>query len=135
VPTLTDAPGQKAGGSRAAVGGSRSDQPATPAGDPGQRPGAIGTPSDVFSLDQARRLGEVEAEVLDLTLKVQESLTRERRLLETVTELQEALEHNRRTEYELRGQIDRYAAFHRDLDRSWSWRALQFLRRLVGRRW
>lgn len=86
-------------------------------------------------LAEARKQGEAEAEVVDLTLKVQESLTRERRLLETVTELQESVEHLRRVESEVRSQFDRYVTFHRDLERSFGWRLLQSLRRLVGRRW
>lgn len=91
--------------------------------------------SERFLLMEARRLGESEAEVVDLTLKVEESLARERRLLETVTELQESLEHVRRTESELRAQLDRYATFHRDLERSLGWRVLQLFRGLIGRRW
>lgn len=86
-------------------------------------------------LGEARKQGEAEAEVVDLKLKVEESLTRERRLLETVTELQETVEHLRRVESEVRSQLDRHATFHRDLERSLGWRVLQTLRRLVGRGW
>lgn len=92
----------------------------------------VATESSVMT---ARRLGEAEAEVLDLSLKLQESLSRERRLLETVTELQESIEHLRRTEGELRAQLERFVAFQRDLERSAGWRALQLLRGLLGRRW
>lgn len=87
------------------------------------------------SLAEARRLGEAEAEIVDLTLKLEENLARERRLLETIMELQEGVEHLRRTESELRAQLERYATFHRDLERSWGWRILQSVRQLVGRRW
>ena len=87
------------------------------------------------SVRTARRLGEAEAEVLDLSLKLEESLSRERRLLETVTDLQESIEHLRRTEGELRAQLERFTAFQRDLERSAGWRVLQLLRGLVGRRW
>ncbi len=86
-------------------------------------------------LAEARKQGEAEAEVVDLKLKVEESLTRERRLLETVTELQETVEHLRRVESEVRSQLDRHTTFHRDLERSLGWRVLQSLRRLVGRGW
>jgi hypothetical protein len=101
--------------------------------------GAGGTSADapipLSALEGARRLGEAEAEVLDLDLKLQESLTRESRLLESMMELQESLEHVRRSELEIRAQLDRYSAFHRDVERSFGWRMLQFLRRLLGRAW
>jgi hypothetical protein len=87
------------------------------------------------SFEDARRLGRAEAEVLDLDLKLQESLSRERRLLESMTELQESVEHLRTVELEIRAQLDRYTVFHRDLERSLGWRMLQFLRRLLGRGW
>lgn len=86
-------------------------------------------------LADARRLGEAEAEVVDLELRLKESLTRERRLLDTTVELQEALEQAGRTEQELRQQIERYATYHRAVERSGAWRLVQFLRKLVGRKW
>jgi hypothetical protein len=90
---------------------------------------------DGRGLAAARRQGEAEAEVLDLTLRLKESQTRERRLLESVEELREALEFVGQTERELRVQIERYAAYHRAVERSFAWRTIQFLRRLVGRAW
>ncbi|MEO8348438.1 MAG: hypothetical protein ABI610_05955 [Acidobacteriota bacterium] len=113
--------------------------------DSGKAPVAAGGRSQPVSSDyaspesrrlaEARKQGEAEAEVVDLGLKLQESMTRERRLLETVTELQETVEHLRRVESEVRSQLDRHVAFHRDLERSLGWRILQSLRRLVGRGW
>jgi hypothetical protein len=91
--------------------------------------------TDARRVADARKQGEAEAEVVDLGLKVQESLTRERRLLETVTELQETVEHLRRVESDVRAELDRHVAFHRDLEKSLGWRVLQSLRRLVGRGW
>jgi hypothetical protein len=86
-------------------------------------------------LADARRLGEAEAEVADLQLRLKESHSRERRLLETTLELQEALEQSARTEQELRQQLERYATYHRAVERSAAWRLVQFLRQLMGRRW
>jgi hypothetical protein len=101
------------------------------------RTGSIAkTPGDDGrSLAAARRQGEAEAEVLDLTLRLKESQTRERRLLESVEEMREALEFVGQTERELRIQVERYATYHRAVERSLAWRTVQFLRRLVGRAW
>jgi hypothetical protein len=93
------------------------------------------TPEDGRSLGVARRQGEAEAEVLDLTLRLKESLTREHRLLESLEEMREALEYSGQTERELRIQLERYAMYHRAVERSFAWRTVQFLRRLVGRAW
>lgn len=103
----------------------------------GDRPGAATeTPTEeARNLLAARRQGEAEAEVLDLTLRLKESLTRERRLLESLEEMREALEYVGQTERELRAQVERYAAYHRAVERSMAWRAVQFLRGLIGRRW
>jgi hypothetical protein len=103
----------------------------------GDRPGAaVETPTEeARNLLAARRQGEAEAEVLDLTLRLKESLTRERRLLESLEEMREALEYVGQTERELRAQVERYAAYHRAVERSMAWRAVQFLRGLIGRRW
>jgi hypothetical protein len=104
---------------------------------PGGRPVAAGEAEsrESRSLAEARKQGEAEAEVVDLALKLLESRTRERRLLETVTELQESVEHLRRVESEVRAQLERYVTFHRDLEKSLGWRFLQSLRRLIGRGW
>lgn len=112
--------------------------PRTAAVTPGSRPqpsAADSAATEARLLAEARKQGEAEAEVVDLKLKLEESLTRERRLLETVTELQETVEHLRRVESEVRSQLDRHVTFHRDLERSLGWRVLQSLRRLVGRGW
>jgi hypothetical protein len=96
---------------------------------------AVESSDEARALLAARRQGEAEAEVLDLNLRLKESLTRERRLLETVEEMREALEFVGQTERELRAQVERYAAYHRAVERSMAWRIVQFLRGLVGRRW
>jgi hypothetical protein len=100
-----------------------------------ERSAAGETPEDGRTLAMARRQGEAEAEVLDLTLRLKESLTRERRLLESLEELREALEYTGQTERELRIQLERYATYHRAVEQSFAWRTVQFLRRLVGRAW
>ncbi|HEV8230936.1 MAG TPA: hypothetical protein VGQ75_01195 [Thermoanaerobaculia bacterium] len=90
---------------------------------------------EVSALDLARRLGELEAEVLHLRLRLKESLARELRLVERAMKAEENVENALATEHELRLQTERYAEFHRALDRSRAWRMIQFLRRLVGREW
>jgi hypothetical protein len=87
------------------------------------------------SLAAARRLGELEAEVLNLQLRLKESLAREARLVERTVEAEEVVENALATEHELRLQIGRYADFHRAVTHSGPWRLIQFLRRLVGREW
>jgi len=83
----------------------------------------------------ARRCGEAEAELMDLKLRLKESLTREARLVERTVQAEEVLEAALATEHELRLQIGRYADFHRAVSHSRAWRWVQFLRRLVGREW
>lgn len=61
--------------------------------------------------------------------------TEEERELPATGELREALARARQVEQELRRQIERYAAYHEAVERSGAWRALQFLRSLIGRRW
>lgn len=85
--------------------------------------------------DRARKQGEAEAEVVDLNLRLKESRTREKRLLESLEEGREALEQCRQLEHELRLQIEQYASFHRSVERSSAWRFIQFLRGLLGRKW
>ncbi|HTO87877.1 MAG TPA: hypothetical protein VMR54_10165 [Thermoanaerobaculia bacterium] len=48
---------------------------------------------------------------------------------------EERLEDALRNEHDLRAQIDRFAQFHRSVERSAPWRLIQFVRGLVGRRW
>ncbi|MBC8646790.1 MAG: hypothetical protein H7X85_06475 [Thermoanaerobaculia bacterium] len=71
----------------------------------------------------------------DMRLRVEESLARERRLVERTLEAEEKLEDTLRTEHELRQQIEKYATFHRAVERSGAWRLIQTLRRLLGREW
>ncbi|MDQ5871089.1 MAG: hypothetical protein M3547_02650 [Acidobacteriota bacterium] len=72
---------------------------------------------------------------MDLKFRLAESLARERRIVDRLLVTEAALESMKRADQELRGRLDRYAAFHRDLERSLVWRAIQFVRRLAGRAW
>jgi len=81
------------------------------------------------------RLGEIEAEVADLRLGMKESLAREERLLERALSAEESLADARRNEHDLRDQIDRFARYHRAVEKSLPWRVIQSLRRLMGRQW
>jgi hypothetical protein len=72
---------------------------------------------------------------VDLKLQVAESLARERRIRDRLLGAETALEEMKRADQDLRGRLDRYATFHRDLERSFVWRVIQSLRRLVGRAW
>jgi hypothetical protein len=83
----------------------------------------------------ARRAGVAEARAADLKLRLEESLEREKRLVERALEAEEKLGDALQTEHELRESMGRYAAFHRALGRSLPWRALQGVRRLLGRDW
>lgn len=86
-------------------------------------------------MSPAARLGELEANAADLDLRLAESLARERRLVDRLVGADAELADMKRADFELRGRLDRYAAFHRDLQRSAAWRAIQFVRRLLGRAW
>lgn len=86
-------------------------------------------------LDDARRMGEIVAELLQLRLRLKESATREVRLAERTVLAEENLENALANEHELRLQLGRYAEFHRAVTRSAPWRLIQSLRRLVGREW
>jgi hypothetical protein len=85
--------------------------------------------------DRAKKEGEAQAEAADLRLRVQESLARERRLIERTLEAEEKLSEALADEHQLRTQIAAYAAFHRAVERSAVWRLIQFARGLLGRRW
>ena len=87
------------------------------------------------ALPDARKYGEIEAELLQLRLRLKESAAREVRLVERTVLAEENLENALSTEHELRLQIGRYAEFHRAVTRSAPWRLIQSLRRLVGREW
>ncbi|MFN2387509.1 MAG: hypothetical protein ABR576_14715 [Thermoanaerobaculia bacterium] len=89
--------------------------------------------SDPSSL--ARRAGMAEARAADLKLRLDESLEREKRLVERAIEAEVKLEDALHMEHELRESLGRYTAFHRALGRSLPWRALQAFRRLLGRDW
>jgi hypothetical protein len=87
------------------------------------------------SISQARQLGEAQAELADLRLRLQESLAREQALLQRTLEAEEHLEDALGTEHDLRSQIERYARFHRDISHSRAWRMIQRVRRVFGREW
>jgi hypothetical protein len=87
------------------------------------------------ALPDARKCGENEAEVLQLRLRLKESIAREARLVERTVLAEENLEAALSTEHDLRQQIHRYADFHRAVAHSSAWKLIQFLRRLVGREW
>jgi hypothetical protein len=80
-------------------------------------------------------LGAAEAELADAKLRLKESLGRERALVERALKAEERLEDTLRNEHDLREQIARYAEFHRAVEHSLPWRAIQFLRGLAGRAW
>jgi hypothetical protein len=83
----------------------------------------------------ARKLGELEAELLHLRLRLKESLARELRLVERTMTAEETLENALATEHELRQQIERYSNFHRAVEQSRAWKLVQAVRRLFGRAW
>ena len=83
----------------------------------------------------ARLSGELESEAADLRLRLSENIARERRIVDRLLGSETALAEMKRSDLELRARLDRYAQFHRDLERSFAWRAIQLLRRLVGRAW
>ena len=70
-----------------------------------------------------------------MKLRLEESLDREKRLVERALEAEEKLDDALQVEHDLRESIGRYAAFHRALGRSLPWRALQTFRKLLGRDW
>jgi hypothetical protein len=90
---------------------------------------------DVDPLAEPRRAGVIEAEAADLRLAVKEGLEREKRLLERALRAEEALEDAERNDHDLRDQIELFAQYNRAVEQSLPWRAIQFLRRLVGRKW
>jgi hypothetical protein len=95
----------------------------------------VATEDARIDTNRAKREGEAEAEAADLRLRVQESLARERRLIDRTLEAEEKLEDALHTEHELRQQIEKYATFHRAVERSAAWRVIQKLRGLLGREW
>lgn len=115
----------------------RAASPATPSSREvsAARPGTLEAVPAGDPVALARRFGATEAEAADLRLQLKESLQREKRLLERALQAEEGLEDALRNEHDLREQIERYAQYHRAVERSRPWRALQFLRRLAGREW
>jgi hypothetical protein len=93
----------------------------------------VSTPIDTESPSDSQ--GRAEADAADLRLRLKESLERERRLSELLRQAEEELSDVPRNEFELRHQIDNYAAFHHAVEKSFPWRVIQLLRRLVGREW
>jgi FkbM family methyltransferase len=87
------------------------------------------------SRSRDRSVTELETEVADLRVRVEEGLARESRLGEAALQLQHTIERAAAAERALRSEIERYAAYHRALERSAGWRIVQFLRRLAGREW
>ena len=82
--------------------------------------------------ETGRRNGELKALVKDLELKLAESFDRERLLGEKLDATDgEAVSRERELHQKLRTCME----FHEKVDRSRSWRILQFLRGLFGRRW
>jgi hypothetical protein len=90
---------------------------------------------DRLALPDARKCGENEAELLQLRLRLKESVAREARLVERTILAEENLENALTNEHELRLQIGRYAGFHHAVTHSRAWRFIQALRRLLGREW
>lgn len=86
-------------------------------------------------LATARRMGEIEAELVHLRFRLKESVARELRLVERTLRAEELLDQALSTEHDLREQLARYADFHDAVQRSRPWRVIQFFRKLVGRGW
>jgi hypothetical protein len=97
--------------------------------------GTVDEAQDQQTLAQARNEGEAEAEAADLKLKLEEMIEREQRLLDWTRDMQENIEDAERNEHDLREQIERFARFHQDVERSLPWRLIQRFRRMLGREW
>jgi hypothetical protein len=85
----------------------------------------------------ARELGRQEGELFDLRLREQETRQRERRLTEMlwVPGGSPSSRHNEAEIARLRGQIDELSDYHKAVEKSAAWRAIQSLRGLFGRAW
>jgi hypothetical protein len=108
--------------------------------EPGEKISSSPNPEDRedapnYALSYATTLGDMDAQLADLKLRVQESLEREQRLIDRAFEAEERLADELSTEHELRTQIARYAGFYNALQRSKPWKVIQFFRRLLGREW
>lgn len=92
-------------------------------------------------MDEARRLGRLEAEAVDRALREEERRERETRLARLVViddedlEIAEGAAAGDAEAARLRRDVERLAAFHQAVVRSRSWRILQALRRPFGRAW
>jgi hypothetical protein len=94
-------------------------------------------------LEQARQLGRLKAERLDLTLRREEQRERERRFAHLAWggggEEPPAPQDDERPAmaeiWRLQQDVERLAAFHRAVLRSRAWRVVQLLRRPFGRAW
>lgn len=95
-------------------------------------------------LEEARRLGRLEAERHDLALREREGSEREKRLAllslgvdEPVWEppSRSTAAESSSTVWRLQQDVERLAAFHRAVVHSKAWRVIQALRRPFGRAW
>ena len=92
-------------------------------------------------LEQARQLGRLKAERLDLTLRRKEERERERRFAHLAWGGEEppAPQDDPRPAvaetWRLQQEVERLAAFHRAVLHSRAWRIVQLLRRPFGRAW
>ncbi len=100
------------------------------------------TSNHLQSCDEYSRLGTLEAEVFDLRLRLAEAQARETRLrllwgtLDQVPSVVANAAAGDTLEITtLRQQVEHYAAYVEAINRSAGWRAIQWLRRAVGRRW
>jgi hypothetical protein len=97
-------------------------------------------PSD--GLAEARRLGCLEAESYDLTLREREGREREERLVQLASgadapwdSAAPAVHDSSSTVWRLQQENQRLAEFQRAVVNSRAWRLVQSLRRLFGRAW
>lgn len=106
-------------------------------------PGKILNPSlQTNDLDEARRLGRLEAESLDLRLRELEAREREERLGhaafgsdESVATGADPAKDSSWTVWRLQQENQRLAEFQRAVVNSKAWRVVQALRRPFGRAW
>lgn len=93
-------------------------------------------------IDEARRLGRLEAERYDLTLREREGREREERLVRLAVGAEDSwetaaplLNDSSSTVWRLQQDNERLAEFHRAVVNSKAWRLIQALRRPFGRAW
>jgi predicted signal transduction protein with EAL and GGDEF domain len=102
----------------------------------------LSPPPQTDELAEAQRLGHLEAESFDLTLREAEGKEREARLVRLAVGDETAFEPANRLfgeragdSWRLQQEIERLAAFQHAVVHSRAWRLIQAARRLVGRRW